>query len=135
MYIFGYFGNILRLFGTFYTHLVIQCEFGIYFPVLVYGVQKNLATMYVCRKPPIFFVTVKMLRVLSFARKMLAVETGQICIRRRWENNNELCFSPLRHHLDSRREKKIVTVHFSCAERAGAYPTKCYKGWFTDICT
>jgi hypothetical protein len=36
--------NILQQFGTFYGHLVIQWQFGIFPPVLVYCHKKNLAT-------------------------------------------------------------------------------------------
>jgi hypothetical protein len=37
--------NILRHFGTFYGNLVIKRQFGIFSPVLVYCVKKNLATL------------------------------------------------------------------------------------------
>jgi hypothetical protein len=40
-----YIWNILRPFGTFYGHLVIKWQFGIFSPVLVNCVKKKLATL------------------------------------------------------------------------------------------
>jgi hypothetical protein len=37
--------NISRLFGTFYGHWVIKCQFGIFSSVLVCCAKKNLATL------------------------------------------------------------------------------------------
>jgi hypothetical protein len=37
--------NLLRPFGTFYGQLAIKWQFGIYSPILVYCVKKNLATL------------------------------------------------------------------------------------------
>jgi hypothetical protein len=37
--------NILWPFGAFFAHLVIFWQFGIFSPVLVYCVKKNLATV------------------------------------------------------------------------------------------
>jgi hypothetical protein len=39
------FWNILRTLGIFYAHLATLCSFGIFSPVLVYCVKKNLATL------------------------------------------------------------------------------------------
>jgi hypothetical protein len=39
------FWNILQPFGIFYDHLVIWWQFGMFTPVLVYWVKKNLATL------------------------------------------------------------------------------------------
>jgi hypothetical protein len=36
--------KILQTFGIFWDHLYISCSFGTFFPVLVYGINKNLAT-------------------------------------------------------------------------------------------
>jgi hypothetical protein len=37
--------NILRPFDILNGHLVIKWQFGIFFPVLVYYIEKNLATL------------------------------------------------------------------------------------------
>jgi hypothetical protein len=46
---------ILWTFGTLYGHLEIQWNFGIFYPVLVYSVKKNLASLgqiVNCNAPP-----------------------------------------------------------------------------------
>jgi hypothetical protein len=41
--------NILLPFGIFYGNLVLKWQFGLFSPVLVYCVKKNLATLVMAR--------------------------------------------------------------------------------------
>jgi hypothetical protein len=107
---------ILRPFGIFYGHLVMLWSFGIFFPVLVYCVKTNLATMLLGSYLNVTNSTVK--AMYFFDKNGLGYVLGDFFRKLVWSH----CRSSMKMTwLDSNSESPLFRLHF----RSRFSPTTC----------